>query len=122
MNQQEKIFSLQKLLNGKVLFNPTIQELRNPESIGQWILCFNLTSKGQVIGSYHNILGRNCMISIQNLPSCFNRGEWHACLEIFDEEIIRIDANDGWLSGRYYFSLLRASQEIECWMKAWDQI
>jgi hypothetical protein len=100
-----------------ILWNPTREELLDAP-VGEWVRVF--FGDGTY---YDNIRGKGCHISLTYLPTCQNRGQWFACLEVLiNPADMEIDSNDGWNPGRYYFDQHRAIQEIEAWLQAWNQI
>jgi hypothetical protein len=97
------------------LDSPSMEELRNQE-IGQWILA------RYTHNSFFNIRGKDCMISLTYESTNVKRGQYHACIEIYDYDKISLDSHDGWDCGRYYFDGNNAFREIELWLEAWNQL
>lgn len=68
--------------------------------------------------------GKNCIVHLEPRPPYYDRGRWHAKLEVHNPDPVELnlDGADGWNDPRYYFDELRAKLEIEAWMEARDQL
>lgn len=98
----------------QTLLEPKYQQLKNTP-IGQWFIVFCQQ------GFYYHIRGKDCLIAIEHEPTNINRGPIHAKLDVLTQAI-NLEPSDGWDYGRYYFDLNRAVEEIEAWLRAWNQI
>jgi hypothetical protein len=71
-------------------------------------------------GSYQQIRGKECLITLEPRPGYCDRGRFIAKLFPEGKLAREIDWADGW--PRYYFDLARAKAEIEAWLVARKQL
>ena len=65
-------------------------------------------------GSYQEIEGKECLITLEPRPHYCDRGNWLAKIFPCGNLISEIDGQDGW--PRYFFDEERAKLECEAWL------
>jgi hypothetical protein len=65
--------------------------------------------------SFHEIVGKECTITLESRPPYCDRGNYLAKLFPLGSLVMEIDPQDGW--PRYYMDEQRAKLECEDWLK-----
>ena len=71
-------------------------------------------------GSYQEINGKECTITLEKRPSYCDRGNWIAKVFPDGQLAMDMDNQDGW--PRYYFDEQRAKDEILAWLEKREQL
>lgn len=88
-----------------------------------WLRTDNPLWKARANGSWIELRGKHCVVTLECRPHYCDRGHYLAKVTVnpaTSPADLDIDGQDGW--PRYYFDEERAKLEVEAWMKRREQL